>query len=157
MAKVIRIRQAKQARNSETYDDQQPNGSVMETAPIQLEQDLNNLRSQLRRIIDASGNWFDDPAIDLATLLAQGLRKHRQELSGTIDGVNVDFTAPEAFRHTGGDKDEQVYRNGILQAEGPGCDYEAIESGGPSTGFDTIRWAIAPKTGEDLRIDYTPE
>lgn len=157
MGKVIRIRQAKQARNSEAYDDQKPNGLAMETDPIQLEQDLNNMRSQLRRIIDAAGNWFDNPDTDLATIFANGVRKFRQDVTGDLNGINVTFTVAVDFRHDGGDKDEQVFLNGLLQKEGFGDDYEAVESAGPSTGFDTIRFDFAPRPGDSIKIDYTPE
>jgi hypothetical protein len=155
MGKVIRIRQAKQARNSEAYDDQKPNGAAMETDPIQLEQDLNNMRSQLRRIIDSTGNWFDDPDVDLATIFANG-RRFRQDVTGDLNGVNVTYAVVEDFRHDGGNTDEQVFLNGLLQEEGFGCDYEAIESAGPSTGFDTIRFDAAPRAGDSIKIDYTP-
>jgi hypothetical protein len=65
---TTRIRQNKQIRNSETYDDSLSDGDVMETSPIDIQTDLNNLRSQIRRLIDASGKWYDDPITDVKTL-----------------------------------------------------------------------------------------
>lgn len=65
---TTRIRQPKQIRNSEAYDDSLADGAVMETAPVDIQTDLNNLRSQIRRLIDASGKWYDDPVTDVKTL-----------------------------------------------------------------------------------------
>lgn len=158
MAKLVRIRQDKQARNSDVYDDTKASGTPMETTPESLEEDLNNIRSQLRRIIDTTGNWFDDPDTDLASIAAGDTpRRFRQNLAGTINSVNRDFTVTGSleFDHASFNN-EKVYLNGLLQCEGVGFDYEAIESGGSGTGFDTVRFLIAPRPGDDLFIDYTP-
>jgi len=56
------IRQDTQVRNSDLYDDTLAAGSTLETAPTEIEADLNGLRSQVKRLIwaDSAGNWFDD-------------------------------------------------------------------------------------------------
>ena len=77
----------------------------------------------------------------------------KQSLLGTIDGVNKVFTTSESFLHNGL-LDECVYRRGLLMSEGVGCDYIASESGGAGTGYDTITFATAPKSGDALTINY---
>jgi hypothetical protein len=55
------VRQATQIRPSITYDDTVSVGSTMESSPTNLEDDLNSIRSQVKRILDDSaGNWYDD-------------------------------------------------------------------------------------------------
>jgi hypothetical protein len=56
------IRQDTQARQSDLYDDTLAAGSTLESAPINLEDDLNAIRSQAKRFIwaDSAGNWYDD-------------------------------------------------------------------------------------------------
>src|SRR3990167_1267224 len=56
------LRQIINIGSSDTFDDTLTAGSVMETTGSNLEQDLNNLRSQVKRVIwdDGSGNWYDD-------------------------------------------------------------------------------------------------
>lgn len=56
------IRQEVQISQSFTYDDTVAAGATMESAPANIEDDLNNLRSQLKRMIydDGAGNWYDD-------------------------------------------------------------------------------------------------
>ncbi len=56
------IRQETQVRNSDTYDDTLAAGSTLESAPTDIEDDLNSIRSQLKRAIwdDGAGNWYDD-------------------------------------------------------------------------------------------------
>jgi hypothetical protein len=53
----------KEVRRSDYYDDTVPAGPGLETNPIDLENDLNAIRSQLKRIIHGvdPGNWYDDP------------------------------------------------------------------------------------------------
>jgi len=56
------LRQDTQLRNSDLYDDAVAVGSTMESAPASLQDDLNNVRSQLKRLFfaDAAGDWFAD-------------------------------------------------------------------------------------------------
>ncbi len=58
------VRQDVQIQNSDLYDDTVAAGSTMETAPVNIEQDLNNLRSQVLNVLDATkvSNWYDDVA-----------------------------------------------------------------------------------------------
>lgn len=61
------FRQKRQVRKSDTYDDTLPAGSTLQTNSTDLETDLNAIRSQAARIIDADGNanWYDDaPTVD---------------------------------------------------------------------------------------------
>lgn len=56
------LRQETQIRNSELYDDTLAAGSTLETANVSIEDDLNGVRSQMKRAIfaDATGDWFSD-------------------------------------------------------------------------------------------------
>lgn len=55
------LRQDTQIHNSETYDDTIAAGATLESAAVTLEDDLNALRSQVHRLLDATagGNWYD--------------------------------------------------------------------------------------------------
>lgn len=55
------IRQDTQVRQSDLYDDTLAAGITLETAPVNIEDDLNSLRSQAKRtLIAGAGNWYDD-------------------------------------------------------------------------------------------------
>jgi len=73
--------------------------------------------------------------------------------AGTINGINTVFSTPDNFIHDGL-TNEAVYLRGLRRSEGAGCDYVASESGGVGTGYDTITFAVAPKPGDVLAIDY---
>jgi len=53
------IRQVSQIQGSDTYDDTLAAGSTLESNAADLEADLNGLRSQVEKIIDNTGNWYD--------------------------------------------------------------------------------------------------
>jgi hypothetical protein len=69
--------------------------------------------------------------------------------------VNTVFTTARPFIHTT-DLEESVYLRGVRRCEGSGFDYEAVESGGLGTGFDTVVFTTPPKTGDILLVDYYP-
>jgi hypothetical protein len=55
------IRQDAQIKNSASYDDSGAAGSTLESGASSIEDDLNSLRAQVKRILDdSSGNWYDD-------------------------------------------------------------------------------------------------
>lgn len=58
------FRQDTQLRHSDVYDDLIAAGIALETGAAHMEDDLNALRSQTNRLLDAtgSGNWYDDVA-----------------------------------------------------------------------------------------------
>lgn len=72
---------------------------------------------------------------------------------GTVNGVNTVFTTPDNFVHDGV-TNEAVFLRGLRRSEGAGNDYVASESGGAGTGYDTITFARAPKTGDNIVLDY---
>lgn len=84
-----------------------------------------------------------------------GSRVFREHVSGVINGVNNVFTTTLNFIPSGPQK-ETVYYNGVMMESGAGNDYVVSESGGPSTGFDTITLAFVPKVGDRIWIDYAP-
>lgn len=56
------IRQDTQIRKSDTYtDNTAPSEANFETNPVNIEDDLNNIRSQMHNLLkDQAGNWYDD-------------------------------------------------------------------------------------------------
>jgi len=77
------LRQDTQIRQSDVYDDARAAGSTMESAPANIEDDLNNLRSQLKRVFfaDAAGDWFSD--VPTVNTKKRGL----SQLSADLDDV----------------------------------------------------------------------
>jgi len=61
------ISQETQIRRSEVYDADLDNTQA-ETAPVSLQDDINMLRTLFRKVIDPTGNWFDNPPIDLTAI-----------------------------------------------------------------------------------------
>jgi len=84
-----------------------------------------------------------------------GRRLVGQALLGVKDGTNTVFSTPRPFVR-GGEYSESVFLRGLRRVEGVGCDYIAMESGGAGTGFDTVVFTTAPKTNDNLFIDYYP-
>lgn len=98
--------------------------------------------------LDAVSSGCDDSSTTTASSYKTNVAP-----SGTVNGINTVFTTPEDFVHDG-TQDEQVYLRGLRRCEGAGNDYVASESGGVGTGYDTITFATAPKTGDLILIDY---
>ena len=78
--------------------------------------------------------------------------------TGLINDANTSYTTVADFI----EGSESVYFNGVRQTEGVGCDYVRSESGGVGTGYDTITFAVAPrsrpgaKPDDSITIDYDP-
>lgn len=72
---------------------------------------------------------------------------------GSINGSNTVFSTPDDFIHDG-TTNESVYLRGKRLLEGVGNDYVASESGGAGTGYDTLTFAVAPKAGDNILVDY---
>ena len=85
------IRQDVQVRRSVAYVDNVAAGATMESAAVNLEDDLNNIRSQINRILkeDASLNWYDD----IPTVTGLGAAKQRG-----LTGLNTDLDELEEQR-----------------------------------------------------------
>lgn len=71
--------------------------------------------------------------------------------SGTIDGSNLIFTTANKFTMSFGGSQLRVHVNGVRQKFFD--DYSVSESV-PGLGFDTITFAVAPKVGDNLLVDY---
>src|SRR5690606_35475584 len=56
------LRQDAQIAQSGVYDDTVAAGTTLESATTSIEDDLNGLRSQVKRLLwdDGAGNWYDD-------------------------------------------------------------------------------------------------
>lgn len=77
------IRQETQIRNSDSYDDTLSAGSTLESGPANIQDDLNGVRSQLKRAIwaDSAGNWWDDiPTVNAKKRGIQALNTDLDEL-----------------------------------------------------------------------------
>lgn len=62
----MKLDQERQVGPSDVYDDTLPSGVTLETSSDNIRDDLNGLRSQVRRLVDfaagVSGNrWYDEP------------------------------------------------------------------------------------------------
>ena len=73
-------------------------------------------------------------------------------LLGVINGVNTVFTTSTKFLHTVGGASIKVYMNGqrLFLTD----DYTLSESGGPSSGYDTVTLLVAPRSGDKVFADY---
>ena len=88
------LRPVTQIRKSDEYDDTLSSGTSLETSSGNIEDDLNGIRSQLRRIIDTNGNWYDEPVTDLTTTESEVLHckcVHTDEV-----GMFVYITGPRS-------------------------------------------------------------
>ena len=67
---------------------------------------------------------------------------------GVQDGTNKQFTTPDIFL----EKSIRIYRNGqrLTRAN----DFTVLEGGGAGTGFNTFVLEIAPRSGDNLVVDY---
>lgn len=76
------ISQPNQIFSSESYDDTQTVGQTM-TGSLTLEQDLNNIRTQLRQILwaNVSGSWYDAVTAPSGGLSARGLNTINDDLT----------------------------------------------------------------------------
>lgn len=77
------IRQDVQIHASDLYDDTLLPGTGLETAPVNIEEDLNGLRSQVNRAYKATGgNWYDDliSPITFESGAKRGINDLNQEL-----------------------------------------------------------------------------
>lgn len=84
-----------------------------------------------------------------------GQRLYNQPLLGTINGANAVFTTARPFVRVGG-YTEAVHLRGLRRSEGVAEDYQAVESGGSGTGYDTVVFLNPPRVGDILLIDYIP-
>jgi hypothetical protein len=71
--------------------------------------------------------------------------------SGDIDGVNTVFSTSEKFSMEYGGFQIKVYFNGVRQKLIN--DYLVSESV-VGSGFDTITFSVAPRTGDNIIVDY---
>jgi hypothetical protein len=77
-------------------------------------------------------------------------------LIGVKDGTNPTFTTPTKFYQTANLKVAVFWNGRRLRV---GVDFNALESGGAGTGYDTVQllWSVAellPRTGDELAVDY---
>ena len=77
-----------------------------------------------------------------------------QLLVGVIDGTRVSFFLPgsDKFVHDLPHLTVSVYLNGMRQLMGQ--DYTISESGGVGSGYDTVTFIEAPRSGDVLLVDY---
>jgi hypothetical protein len=73
--------------------------------------------------------------------------------AGVKNGVNTIYTTPDFYQQDS-PVGIMVHFNGMRLLEGATDDFVASESGGAGTGFDTITLAVAPKSKDQLHVDY---
>ena len=111
------LRQDTQIRRSDVYDDSiAPTLAAYETNPVHIEEDLNNIRSQVQNVLNRSGasfptgNWYDD-ILAPSTFeggASRGVSTLNQDLHDferkriLIDAYNLsDITVPACVSATG--------------------------------------------------------
>lgn len=169
------LQRHRQIRRSDDTDDQQNSAAILGALTSSVtDEDLQVFfLSRLRQIIfgeNAPQHWYDDlfaagilSLKDLSAASAAAPVRVGVPFVGPLDGVNRIFrTTPNHFVHdlsvTG--KTISVYHNGrrLIQTSVPNPatgDYTVSESGGPSTGFDTINLlTFAPVGRSSLVADY---
>ena len=79
------IRQATQIRHSSLYNDTLAAGATLETSAVSIEDDLNAVRSQLKRFLyaDAAGKWYDDAP------LIGGVKKGLVDVANDINATRT--------------------------------------------------------------------
>ena len=86
-----------------------------------------------------------------------GTRTFNEVLTGAINSINTVFTTAADFVVG----TEAIFFNGVRQFPGASEDYVPSESGGAGTGYDTITFAVAPRsragprTDDKVTADYT--
>lgn len=78
------VRQDTQIRNSDTYTDTTaPSLANYETNPTNIQEDLNNVRSQLHNLLkNQAGNWYDD--LNIPATLETGLQRGVNDLNSAL-------------------------------------------------------------------------
>lgn len=80
-----------------------------------------------------------------------------EEIPGGVqNGINLVFTTANFFINANPGLKPQVYLNGqrLIQGE----DFTCSESGGPTTGFDTITLIyVAPRSDDNFYVDYVKD
>lgn len=84
---------------------------------------------------------------------AGSVRKEDVSLNGVKNSINTIFTISDKFLYNS-DFKIAVYRNGVRQMYT--YNYLIAESGGASTGYDTIIFVDPPDEDDELIIDYFP-
>lgn len=81
------LRQESQIRNSTAYvDNTAPTEAAFETNPTSIEDDLNNLRSQIHNLLkDQAGNWWDD--LNVPSALDTGGQRGVNDLNTDLHAV----------------------------------------------------------------------
>lgn len=81
------VRQDTQIRNSDVYSDAiAPTEAAYETSPVNLEEDLTNLRSQLHNLLKVqTGNWWDD--LNVPATLETGVKRGVNDLNSGLHAV----------------------------------------------------------------------
>lgn len=81
------LRQDTQIRNSDSYvDNVAPTLANFETNPAHIQDDLNNIRSQLHNLLqDQAGNWYDD--LNTPSALETGTQRGVNDLNTSLHAI----------------------------------------------------------------------
>lgn len=158
------IRQDAQIRESVTYDDTKTVGSTMESGQNNLEDDLNCLRSQVKRVLwaDSAGDWFNDiPTHNAKKRGINQLAEHLDELEEQPflfrTQVLTEVTVPSAASATStltfgaapGDGDTVTIGSTVytFKATLTPSDWEVLVEASASDSLDNLIWAINNEAG----------
>ena len=121
------IRQDTQVRNSDLYDDTLVVGSTLESAPTEIEGDLNALRSQAKRalVADNAGDWFQD--INVPGTFESGAKRGITNLNTDLHELERKRVLVENFNPNGVHVGTQA--TGTLTTTGALADGETVTVG----------------------------
>ena len=135
------IRQETQIRSSDAYDDSiAPTLAAYETNPTHIEEDLNNLRSQVQNILNRNGasfptgDWFSD-MVAPSTFeggIKRGVDKLNQELHD-LERKRVLVASDQYIAEIA----VGVQATGVLTATGNFADTETVTTGSKTYQFQT--------------------
>jgi len=147
MAFVTLSRQETQIRNSDLYDDTiAPAEAAFETNPINIEQDLNNLRSLGHSLLsNQAGNWWD--GLVTPSALDTGSARGVNDLNTDLHAVERKRVLRDVFSLVDISVDDDVSATGTLTLTGNAANDETVTTG---TDVYTFKTALTPTAGEVL-------
>ena len=147
MAYVTKTRQDTQIRNSDLYDDTiAPSQAAFETNPVEIETDLNNIRSQLSNLLDdQAGNWWDD--LNVPSALDTGLQRGVNDLNTALHAVEKKRVLRDVFNLADISVGASTASTGTLTLTANAADSETVTTG---TDVYTFKTALTPTAFEVL-------
>lgn len=79
----VLIRPEREIKKSKIYDDTLTSGAALESNAVTIEDDLNAIRSQLKKIT-GEAHWYSEPATDLNGVVAGGISENSHKNLDTL-------------------------------------------------------------------------